>query len=75
MMKALIATIAKDKIEAILVTGRGGPKVCRMAVRLSTIYRWPFTPRTIPDTHFCQRSRKLQGHSAFGKIRSNEKIQ
>jgi hypothetical protein len=34
----------------------------------------PFTPRKIPDTHFCQRLSRPQGHSAAGRIGSIEKF-
>jgi hypothetical protein len=30
--------------------------------------RPPFTPRKIPDTHFCQMLSRPQGHSAAGRI-------
>jgi hypothetical protein len=33
----------------------------------------PFTPSKIPDTSFCQRVNRTQGHSAAGRIRSVEK--
>jgi hypothetical protein len=33
----------------------------------------PFTPRKIPDTHFCYRLSRLQGHSTAGRIKSIEK--
>jgi hypothetical protein len=32
-----------------------------------------FTPRKIPDIHFCYRLSRLQGHSVTGTIRSVEK--
>jgi hypothetical protein len=28
-----------------------------------------FTPRKVPDTHFCYRLSRPQGHSAVGRIR------
>jgi hypothetical protein len=36
-------------------------------------HRPPFTSRKIPGTHFWQRLRRPQGHSAAGRIRSVEK--
>jgi hypothetical protein len=35
--------------------------------------RPPFTPRKIPDTHFCHMLSKSQSHSAVGIIMSIEK--
>jgi hypothetical protein len=34
----------------------------------------PLQPRKIPGTHFCQKLRRPQGHSADGRIRSIEKF-
>jgi hypothetical protein len=48
-----------DYIKAIPVTARGGSHIfwtvgSQMAVRVSTLRPTPpFTPRKIPDTHFC----------------------
>jgi hypothetical protein len=45
-----------------------------MAVRLSALRTGPpLPPRKIPDTHFCYRLSRPQGHSAAGRIRSIEK--
>jgi hypothetical protein len=45
-----------------------------MALRLSAIRAGrPLPPRKIPDTHFCQRLSRSQGHSAAGRIRSISK--
>jgi hypothetical protein len=46
-----------------------------MAVRLSALRacRTSVAPRKIPDTDFCYRLSRLQGHSATGRIRSIEK--
>jgi hypothetical protein len=47
-----------------------------MAVGLSPLRTGrPLAPRKIPGTHFCLRSRRLQGHSAAERIRSIEKNQ
>jgi hypothetical protein len=37
---------------------------------VSPTHRPLFTPRKIPDTHFCQRLSRAQGHSATGRFRS-----
>jgi hypothetical protein len=45
-----------------------------MAVKLSALGAGrPLTPQEIPDSHFCQRLSRSQGHRVAGKIRSIEK--
>jgi hypothetical protein len=75
------------KNKAIPVTGREGPQGCEtsrlphfLESRLidggevvSLTRRPPFTPRKIPDTHFCSRLSRPQGHNTAGRIRSIEK--
>jgi hypothetical protein len=40
-----------------------------------SLMRWlPFISRNIPDTRFCYRLNRPQGHSAAGRIRSIEKF-
>jgi hypothetical protein len=41
---------------------------------VSLTRRPPFTPRKIPDTHFCQRLSWSQGNGASGRIRLIEKV-
>jgi hypothetical protein len=40
---------------------------------VSLMRRLPSTPRKIPDTHFCQRLSRSQGHSVAGKVTLTEK--
>jgi hypothetical protein len=75
----------KDK--TIPVTGCEGPQGCETSrlphfldnqftddgMVLSLTYRSPFTPRKIPDTHFCYRLSRHQGINAAGRIQSIEK--
>jgi hypothetical protein len=73
--------------KAIPVTGRGGPQGCETS-RLpyfldnritgdgevvSLTRRPPYTARKIPDTRFCYRLSRHQGHSAPGRITINKK--
>jgi hypothetical protein len=88
LTKLLHCTVEVKKIdEAVPLTGHAGPKGCETS-RLpyflhnrlteggevvSFARRPPFTPRNIPDTHFCYRMSRLQGHSAARRMRSFEK--
>jgi hypothetical protein len=44
-----------------------------MTVRSALRAGRPLPPRKIPDTHFCLRLSRPQGHTAPGRIRSTEK--
>jgi hypothetical protein len=75
------------KVITIPVTGRRGPYGCETSgfphflddrltdsgEAVSLTRRQPFIPRKIPDTHFCYRLSRPQGHSAAERIRSIEK--
>jgi hypothetical protein len=68
------------KGKAILLQALTGPEGSRR-LRLpdfKTIgtWRWsPLPPGNIPGTHFCLRISQPQGHSAAGRINSNETIE